>query len=153
MLFAIDPGLREAGIAVFQDGELFDAFALYAERGEMPEEIRDYISDYEIRPGDRRIIIEGMSARKNMQAAWGDLFQIHLETGITIGMLGSDWKVIPANEWTGGRPKKVNHPLIRSILSPEELRVLDWNLKDTPKANHKEILDAVGVGLYELNRL
>lgn len=57
--------------------------------------------------------------------------------------------VLP-RQWKGQVPKDVHQEeFIRKALGPEELLLLtDWN-----KGELKQILDAVGIGLYQLGRL
>lgn len=57
-----------------------------------------------------------------------------------------------ATAWKGSVPKDIHHPRIRHELRPDETQILDLAIKAAPRTNAKEILDAVGIGLYGLGR-
>lgn len=57
-----------------------------------------------------------------------------------------------AREWKGNIPKEIHHGRIVQALSEQESNVLCGSLLTCRKSNHKELLDAVGIGLYHLNR-
>lgn len=54
--------------------------------------------------------------------------------------------------WKGSVPKVIHHPRILHELASAEAAILDRAIKAAPKTNAKEILDAVGLGLYGLGR-
>lgn len=57
-----------------------------------------------------------------------------------------------ATAWKGGVPKDTHHVRIRHALEPAETAVLERAIKAAPRTHAKEILDAVGIGLYGLGR-
>lgn len=156
-LFAVDPGLREAGCAVFRGGQLASARAVYADAGEDVEQWRAMgraLAD--AAPEDvERIAVEEMRPRRNMAEAVPRIMQL---VGVTGAFVGAFSEAVPAelvdpHVWTAGLAKTANHARIRSRLTAAELAVLDEALGRTRKDNRKEVYDAVGIGLFVLRRL
>jgi hypothetical protein len=73
----------------------------------------------------------------------------HLFTGLLRPRKLVTWT---ATTWKGSVPKDVHHPRIRAALRPDEIQTLDLAIKAAPRTSAKEILDAVGIGLYGLGR-
>lgn len=157
---SIDPGLNECGYAYFDgDNELKDCGLIKNSLG------LEYTADNRImrmafeahhtlsRVPAQRIYIEKMFVRRNQPAAFENLIVLSTIAGAIAGRLRLDFRYVLSNDWTDGRNKNQNHPRIRDRLSDAEKGVLGFGLKDTPKTNHKEVLDAVGIGLYVANRL
>lgn len=160
--FAWDPGLRESGFAVFTDDELVACGAIYADSDENAVGEKQWL-DMMRATAEKVILVdadvfcfEGMSTRKGMESAHGNIIELTTISGMITGYvtrhMGCDFRCIPANRWTHGRKKHINHPIIRKLLSKNELAVLDSELESVRKDNHKEVLDAVGIGLYSLKR-
>lgn len=157
--FAIDPGLNECGVAVFEDESLWLCLFVQNTLGSAHPKVarcmsmaEDVYTEIEHIAPCAKVYIERMAVRRNFQAAWDDLIDLSTIAGAIGGKVG-DMRYVSANDWTGGRNKTQNHPRIRKALSAEERQILDKTLLAVPKANHKEVLDAVGIGLYVLNRL
>jgi hypothetical protein len=74
---------------------------------------------------------------------------------VGFGVAGRLGRVVPLkpNRWKGSIPKHIHHTRIKQSLEPEELKILDQALAETPKRYRKEILDAVGLGCYHLGRI
>ena len=162
---SIDPGLNECGFAYFDgDNELIDCGLIVNSLGlEYRSDRRIQSMAWEVYEGLRffpadRLYIEKMFVRRNKPAAFENLIVLSTIAGAIAGMneLTSPsrrFRYVLSNDWTDGRNKTQNHPRIRGRLSNVETGVLGFGLKDTPKTNHKEVLDAVGIGLYVANRL
>lgn len=163
----IDPGLNECGIALWRDDRLVDAELLQT-RTKPTDPVDDRImgmarelegallglyehNGEEIHP--LHIVVERMEPRKRLEAAWSSLIDLALISGVVLGIPEATAKFLRPSEWTGGRAKAVNHPRILKRLSPEERDVLERAKASCPAKNHKELLDAVGIGLYTHMRL
>ena len=153
-LLAWDPGLRESGAALFEDGKLTECMALYADTGRTGSSQWVAMANVVARrfKGVDRFVFETMSTRKGMEASHGNLIELSIISGLTAGLLRASVGAVPANTWTKGRKKHQNAAIAKELLDAEELAVLESALALTLKANHKEITDAVGIGLYTLKR-
>lgn len=162
VLVSVDPGVRNAGLAVFRDGVLVDVKFIFHDNGIGPAQIVGMARElFEETPGAHKIVVERMNFRAGRSDAATDLMDVMAVVGAYLGLLGNSagdavggWiEFAEPSEWTSGRPKAQNHARIRSRLSEEEKTALEAGLYRCPKANHKELLDAVGIGLYALKRL
>lgn len=156
-MVSIDPGLKECGVAVWEYGVLVAAYLVQTS-------IEDTTEDIDLRilamgdaleaalPAIDRLVVERMEPRKDKQAAWSNLLDLAYISGRVSGGV-AEVRFLRPSIWTGKRNKAANHPRIRSRLSAAETRALEEGLANCPKGNHKEILDAVGIGLYDLERL
>lgn len=164
LLVTLDPGKRSSGVAIFHHKRLVYAHNPRHNNGggavqlyEMGQKIIE--SAKEGRPGrhaarDTVFAYEKMYMRKDKLEAVKDLIDLSIVTGVALGGINAEERreVSPA-EWTDGRDKEANHPLIRKRLDEEELAYLDSVLKKTAASGRKEVMDAVGIGLYLLWRL
>jgi len=158
-LVAIDPGLNECGLALFVDGvlwfteliqspELDKTMPIDERVGAMANALNSRIGEC----GATGLIVERMEPRGSRSDAWSSLIDLAMIGGSTLSH-GAPVLYLRPSSWTGGRTKKINHLRIRKRLSAQETRNLEAGLRDCPAANHKEILDAVGLGLFHLERL
>ena len=96
---------------------------------------------------------EQMQTRRGYEASHDNLIELSIIAGLTAGLMSPvTIAAVPANTWTRGRKKKVNACLVRHQLDDDENALLGAALANTQKTNHKEIYDAVGIGLYQLRR-
>jgi hypothetical protein len=155
-IVSIDPGLNECGLAWWHDGRLVLAELVQSTMTDKTEPIDARIQAMSegvrsLRLNIGLIVIERMEPRKKLEAAWSTLLDLAYISGrITAGY---PTRFLRPSVWTGKRNKTVNHKRIRSRLDKDETAVLEEGLKDCPTDNRKEILDAVGIGLYHLERL
>jgi len=61
-------------------------------------------------------------------------------------------KLVPAAEWKANLSKAIHHARIAKVLDLGEGVVLSAGVLNVPKTHHKEVLDAVGIGLHALGR-
>jgi hypothetical protein len=158
-LISVDPGLNECGVAVFQKGVLTECFLGQSTEKDKTKDINDRImSMVEVlrslivpfKPGT--VVVERMEPRGNKTSAWSSLIDLAMIGGSVAGYSPAVVYLRPSL-WTGKRSKGPNHLRIRRKLVPKETEALEDGLENCPAANHKEILDAVGIGLYHLRRL
>lgn len=157
VVVAWDPGLRESGAAVFRDGRLDEAFAIYADTGRRGAvqwvAMANTVAQRLRGVGATRFVAEQMSTRDGMEAADANLIELSIITGMVAALMRpAQFQVAPANVWTMGRKKAQNAAIVRQLLDKAELKVLKAALKGTNKTNHKELYDAVGIGLFALKR-
>ena len=168
ILVSVDPGLRVCGVAIFEDRVLMDTRAVAhdcshgpGQRTGMAGAVMDYVASKT--EGVDSMVVELMVIRKDRgrSPSRGD---VHADLIRLSHVTGAIWfeaerayacslVEMDPGRWTKGRKKKINHPRIVERLSPEEVEVLTAELKYTHAGSEKEILDAIGIGLYELGRL
>lgn len=161
-VFAIDPGLRSCGLALFsKDGELEACELVEHRNGDGPSQwvgMGKAVDEAMRAMGGRRcpsdeVVIEYMQTRRGRTDAHDALIQLSQVSGVIFGYGPSYAFAAPANVWTSGWAKDKNHPRIRRRLRAPETKVLEEALAGTPEGSWKEILDAVGIGLWHLRRL
>lgn len=147
---SIDPGKHACGWALWLpgiSGALVDA-GLWAPR----------VGDLTLPPpldlSVETVYLESMEIRgTGSKTPPADLLRVegtgHLLTGWLRPRRLVTWT---ASAWKGSVPKDIHHPRIRHALGPDETAILERAIKAAPKTNAKEILDAVGIGLYGLGR-
>lgn len=158
---SIDPGLNECGYAVFDGSGFLSYCGLIRSKAATNEPLDTRImamaEAVHVELGHqpaRTVYIEKMFIRRNMQAAWDDLIVLSTIAGAIAGRLSECvFRYVLSNDWTEGRNKAQNHPRIREKLNDEERKAVVVGLVGVPKDNYKEVLDAVGIGLYVANRL
>lgn len=171
VVLSIDPGLRVVGCAVFVDNRLVACDVVECDYGygveqriEMARAIRTwYVAAHLDELGEPTdVVIEEMQVRRGNDAQRNkrrgdvdaDLIKLSHVTGAAWREFDeSNAIAAPAGTWTKGRNKQVNHRRILKRLDPPEERALEAGLADAMKDNHKEILDAVGIGLWHIGRL
>lgn len=150
ILTTIDPGVR-TGIAIFDKGELrhcgllkYDSAKVFA---------FTLTSLFQLMPPDKVVVeIPRIYDRRNWKGDPNDLILVAKIAGIAMGQSG---KYCPAEEvypqqWKGQRPKDVDNEYTKKILNPEELKVLYSEY--IPKTYIHNVIDAIGIGLWKLER-
>jgi hypothetical protein len=144
ILTAVDPGKWLFALARFDGGLLVEA------------ELRRYTKYVECRvaPCDR-LVCEWPTVYPGSRAEDpNDLLPLTACVGAVAALTqASSFSTLAPREWTSGRPKDVNHRRILKRLSPAEQGVLDAGLAPVEKNLRHNVLDAVGIGLYALDRL
>lgn len=156
MLVAIDPGLRAAGVARFEDELLVACDCVREDYGEGPTQWTAMAAAVSEWIGDDvdELAIEYMVTRPDRSDVHDDLIQLSQVSGGIYALVGAETTVaVPPSNWTKNRPKRVNHRRVRKRLNEAETAVLEHALAGVYKTNRKEVLDAVGIGLYLLDRL
>lgn len=159
--FSIDPGLRSCGLAMFEDKRLQRVGLVEHKNGSGPSQwtgmagevdaaIRDWAG--RLRPTDE-VVIEYMQTRRNRADAHDDLIKLSQVSGAIYALTGRAGVHAPANTWTKGRSKPKNHKRIKRRLKAAERKILDEALLGVSRGDRKELLDAVGIGLWHARRL
>lgn len=149
-MISIDPGVRALGWARWADRALVACRVSRA-----PAAVWDLVDLAEhhaaaIGKGSAGVVIlESMEARGS-RVPPQDLIDVQTVGVLTAARVGNLYLLHPS-AWKGSVPKEIHHPRIRSVLSPGEAQVLDLGLANSG-SHAKEVLDAVGLGLYYLGR-
>lgn len=171
MLLAIDPGKQVGGYAIFDEtGTLIEAGVLRFKDSEEEAATLGHgfacqVTTLGYASTWKRVMIERMELRRQKLEAVNDIIRLTELSGIFAGAfratcgiednLGApEISYIEANRWTQGRDKAQNHPRIVARLRRDgELTAMHDALRGLAKQNHKEVLDAIGIGLWTLRRL
>lgn len=152
-LVAVDPGLRECGIAVFVDGKLVRAaLARNAEkkvRG--PKAWCSMAASVLVAAGSASpdlVIVERMRINRGVNP--DDILELQGVAGaVCVRLSAPDQIGYLAREWGGAVPKPVKNARVESKLTPDELAAIDPAI---PASMRNHVLDAIGIGLYHLGR-
>lgn len=162
-LVSFDPGLREAGLAVFTNGLLTAAFLVRnpntKDRGgkawlamgrEVAKTLRGVIYTPDLFVSEiPQVYREGKSANVSPD----DLTNLTGVVGCVIGFLDpSEVKTYVPAEWKGQVPKDIHNKRVITALNADEHWVL-YNTVKCPASLLHNVVDAIGVGLFELKRM
>lgn len=131
-LLAIDPG-QHAGWALFADTRL----AACGLGSPLAEHVR-------------RVVIELPQVYPRHPVPPNDLITLAFLAGRYAGASAGEVFTVSPHQWKGNLPKDVCAARVRARLSPEERAVVD--AVDVPEKQRHNVLDAVGIGLFALNR-
>jgi hypothetical protein len=163
-LVALDSGLREAGVSVFQDGELLHAFlARNPERTargpgawlSMAEEVYARVERLfpDAAPHVQVLAMEVPQVYTQDKAHGvnpDDLIQLVGVEGAIAGMLAPVKAVgFTPRQWKGQVPKEIHNKRILAALSPEEKEAIE----ECPASLLHNVIDSIGVGLFYLGRM
>ena len=161
---SIDPGKDTAGVALFDDGRLAVCSVCRFRRGNKVSQLKgigsklagminDWLAEDHRKDANVVLAIEGMEMRKDKLEAVPRIIELSVMSGVVWGLVDFDRGVeVSPGKWTHGRPKAVNHQILREVLDDEESEALQTGLDACPGYKQKEVLDAVGIGLYVLHR-
>lgn len=147
-VIAIDPG-QWSGVAYFQDGLLTRADLV----GKGEQNISFYAREIlEVGAGTEAVIeIPQVYQQRQWKGDPNDLISVAYIAGIFgawIYAKSGDVTLIRPHDWKGSRPKYVDMKYTLSCLEETERRVLP----DLPKTKLHNVIDAVGIGLWFLQR-
>ena len=145
-LLAVDPGTNVTGWAVFRDARLVEcgcwrADGLY----EMLSKLLLVRENEKF--SSKRTIIERpqVYAQRKWRGDPNDLIGVALVAGAVAALFPPVDFVLP-HTWKGSAPKDVVSARTRAALTPDELKLVAGVKKH-------DVWDAVGLGLWSLNRL
>lgn len=156
MIF-LDSGVRVIGYALFEDYHLLSAgvskvSTKLRHTNDIVHKHVENFRDLELK-GD--YVVEGMEFRP--ADTWnrcGDLLRAQVVSLAVAGAMSEDApQIVYVSEWKKPIPKEIHHPRILKALSEAEKSIVDLAFKYTPKTNHKEIIDAIGIGLWFTRRI
>lgn len=163
MLIGFDPGLREAGLAVFEGNKLTRATLVRSPEKEkrgpeawlaMAKAVADELHLDFLNTQSRRLTLVVEHQQVYQQKFWkgdpDDLLQLAGVNGAVCKSIWADRYIhtLP-RQWKGTVKKEVWTKRIESKLTPEEIQ----NLVPCPASLRHNLLDGVGLGLWYLGRL
>lgn len=155
LMITIDPGVKYFAYAVWSGQGLLESGRIEPAsqtRLSLAHELWELVCQYRIQhDGTCRVCVEGMSVREQMRAAWRNVVNLAEVGGFLLGYVSYpeiETGFIPANEWTGGRPKGPNQHRIRVRCKELGYELPDDHYTNYTKREMSDILDAVGIGLY-----
>lgn len=161
MLVSIDPGVRLAGVACWDDGELTAAWLVRAPKdgGYLPWEqiaisVVAEIADRQPPLGmDLAIEKPQIYHQSKQRGDQGDLIDVALAVGAIAARFamyqgGVTFTYLP-QAWKGSAPKDVMVERIKRRLTPEEHARIDL---PRAKSLRHNVWDAIGIGLHQLKR-
>lgn len=150
MIVSVDPGVRDAGVAVWRsEGVLFEASLVRSDSWlSVARKIRDSLGGIDV----EELVIERpqVYVASRSKGDPNDLITLALMAGATVADVtnGRDISVVeyrPA-QWKGQVPKHVmTQRTIRSLSDDERDRV-----QPCPRSLAHNVWDAIGLGLYHL---
>lgn len=155
ILVSFDPGLRDAGLAIWKDGKLQRATLVRSpekkERGpfawmQMAKAVAEQA------PSPDRCVIE--IPQVYQQRFWkgdpADLIELAGVNGAVVARLDAhEHHGYRPREWKGQTPKDVHGKRIMKALSAEEASRID----PCPASLLHNVIDSIGIGLFDLGRL
>lgn len=161
MIVGIDPGVRSLGWSVIllcpEGWRLVSTGASVAGSDPCREHgtaVRAAVDPW--RGGPILVAVEAMEAHTSRSGSvLADLVRLSQIGGFVAGVV-HPWREprwLPPSEWKGSVPKAIHHERIRAALEPSELSICEKALQTTPAASRKEILDAIGIGLFAAGRI
>lgn len=140
-LVAVDPGI-DAGVALFLDGVL--------SRVELVIEATSRRWSWP-GPFGLPVICEVPQKYRGSPVDMQDLISLSFMAGyITSALQPESIRTIFVREWKGQRPKYVDNQYTRKLLNDQERQILD--AAEVPKSKEHNVLDAIGIGLWALER-
>lgn len=164
-LIAVDPSLRTTGVAIFRGPTLERAFLVKnpsKARGaegwkDMSYAVAVQVSGHEADP--ETLVIE--TQHKHHKGRIQDYTELAHATGAIVGALYADkYETVTVSEWKGSLPKRISNRRTVDALSGTDLRAIEgYDYALTVKLNTlpesapiRNVLDAVGIGLYFLRK-
>lgn len=141
-VIAIDPG-KDAGLAVFVHGRLDNAWLVHGDQADV--QLRGF--------EDEHVVCEIPQVYPGSPVSTQSLITLMSRAGYLAGFLRpSQLTLVKPSQWKGQIPKDIHHKQILEQLEVGELLVLDQCLTNIPKSKHHNVYDAVGLGLWYLQR-
>jgi hypothetical protein len=156
MLISLDPGVRMAGVAVFEDDELSSAWLATGSSCETTAfsafcEIEQRYPREVWESAHLAIEIPRVYTQNKLIGDPNDLVAVAFMAGLFAGFMGHSVLVCTyyPHQWKGQVPKSIMTMRIEDSLSDDEHKRVEL-----PKAKsyRHNVWDAVGIGLYHLRR-
>ena len=143
MLVTIDPGKLVSGYAMFFEKKL--------KACGLAKDAADILQYGVLQPGLIVMEYPKVYDRRRWKGDPNDLLPITAAGAFLAGVLQpTRLKIVHPEEWKGQTPKEIQNARDQGVLSPDEVEVLE----SVPVAAGKmhNVIDAVGIGLWELKR-
>ena len=145
MIVAIDPGTTCIGVAVFHNDNLT---ACYLPRG------RDWIETFRNVPklGPEVLVVEDPRIYPVSKARHNDILKLARSVGAVVAKIDAPkTRLVTPATWKKSVPKHIHQRRILRALSERETAVL--NDCKCPRSLRHNVVDAVGIGLWFLERM
>lgn len=168
LMISVDPGVRRCGFAIFRGLNLEKAGYVDAEKQPKNQFIR---TAWELHTaiwdelgrvaGPFDLFVEEMHSRAAKKSAWKHLMEISRMTGAFMAYmdndLGGDAGLVSPNIWTGRLSKPDHQKRTLLSLTDPESGIINSAIESAKGSGcseaRSEIIDAVGIGLYQLGRV
>jgi hypothetical protein len=155
ILISVDPGVRHAGIAIFAAGVLTTAFLVKEPSAINWASVCEvaYSAVYDAgvtNTKDIEGVVEIPQAYRGSPVPPGTLIDLAAAAGAIRGAIGGVWTMVYPRVWKKQVPKAIMNTRILERLSPDERSRISLPKN---KARQTDVIDAIGIGLYKLNRL
>lgn len=145
----IDPGVWAIGWVVADDSFIVDAGCTKVKKQNQSMEETAEAHREQIGRVFDLAVIETMELRPtDTLSRCKSLLQLQSISLIVATRIAYRVKTVPVSQWKAPIPKPIHHARFIQAFTNEECSVIDRALISTPKANHKEILDAAGLAMY-----
>lgn len=160
-MISIDPGTKALGAAWWGGGLLLGATVsrvpqtrdLSLAATQHVINLRMFALERGLHHSGGPVAVESMEWTGGARATTvADLLNVQTVGCIVAASMGLAVTLQPVSEWKGPIAKDRHHERNRGVLSPAELLILDAAAHAAGKTHAKEVLDAVGIGLYTLGR-
>lgn len=162
-LLAIDPSIRSCGIAIFERNLLVYADVLRSMAVIQPmtsiQEIcklaqEAWEKNVGVSYSPEILVIERPEIYRASKGNPNDLMPICIMLGMMWERFGPKATMFPLpKEWKGQVPKEVHNTRILNKLDKRETMTVKDNLMRVPATLQHNAVDAIGLGLFALNRL
>lgn len=150
-LISIDPGVKALGWAAWSDGVLQAAGCSRTAERDLGAALAAHRAAVGLHVyGATDAAVESMQYRPT-DSTPQDLIDVQT-IGLGVAGMCRHVHLYRPSAWKGTIPKAVHHRRNMGALSMYEQAVTAQALADCPRGNHKEVLDAIGIGLYHLKR-
>lgn len=149
-LISIDPGTKEIGWATWHSGRLAGCGLLkFNDLSILRRMVADQFSS--LRPEHREVIVEEPKVYLRGKADPEDILQLAKVAG-AVGSVSSYTTFVKPGTWKGQVPKTIHHNRIQKLLCYDEMERVDYCMSAVPAAKKHNVWDAIGLGLYHLQR-
>ena len=156
MLISLDPGVKVAGVAIFEDNELSRAFLVqggnwYLTAQEVWRQILDGYP-FGIRGLNPELAVEIPQIYNTRKIDVNDLITLSLMAGAFVGQIAErvvSIRTYLPSQWKGQVPKSVMTKRTKNKLSPEERARVEL---PSARGLQHNVWDSIGIGLHHLRK-
>lgn len=157
MLFAVDPGVEQCGVALFSSAwDERDARLMWVQfqpsKKPLLRLVNDAFGPVDLGGGLPECICELPEQRgRSTNVRMSDIIALTWAGSRVCANLPAE--TVRPSVWKGQVPKAIHHKRMEAALTPEERIVLQNCLRGVAKSVQHNLKDAVALGLWKLGRL
>ena len=156
-VLAVDPGVKATGLAFFDDYNLVGVTLARARSLELMIQALESARPVEMGVPEIVIIERPVVYRRGGKGDPADLISVAIVAGAAACTFGrgtwTETKFVEPRTWKGSVPKNIHNERIIDRLDDEERKILKDRLVKAPVKLIHNVIDAVGIGLYQLGRI